>query len=66
MSLKPPPVGLALPMSDVPLQRSLADDRGHVVPARVQTFGMILFLITLTMLFGSTMLLYVILRLRAV
>lgn len=52
-------------MSDVPLHHPLADDRGHVVSARVQTFGMILFLITLTMLFGSTMLLYVILRLRA-
>ena len=52
-------------MSELPLQQPLADDRGHVVPARVQTFGMILFLITLTMLFGSTMLLYVVLRLRA-
>jgi heme/copper-type cytochrome/quinol oxidase subunit 3 len=52
-------------MSDVPLQHRLADDRGHAVPVRVQTFGMVLFLVTLTMLFGSTMLLYVILRLRA-
>lgn len=37
----------------------------HVVPSRVQTFGLILFLMTLSMLFGATMLLFVILRYRA-
>src|SRR5687767_5674263 len=52
-------------MSDLPLQDRLADERGHDVPVRVQTFGMILFLVTLTILFGATMLLYVILRVRA-
>lgn len=37
----------------------------HIVPPRVQTFGMVLFLLTLTMLFGATMLLFIVLRLRA-
>lgn len=39
--------------------------REHIVPARVQTFGMIVFLLTLTMLFGATMLLFVVLRTKA-
>src|SRR5688572_29127375 len=48
-----------------PLALASGEERVHVVPARVHTFGMILFLVTLTMLFGATMLLYVILRYRA-
>ncbi len=36
-----------------------------MIPARAQTFGMIIFLVTLSILFASTMLLYVLLRLMA-
>ena len=52
------------------LSRSLDNGRPgylqrHHVPPRVQTFGMVLFLLTLTMLFCATMLLFVVLRHRA-
>ena len=39
-----------------------ANDRSHIVPARVQTVGMWLFLLGLALLFASGMLIYAILR----
>lgn len=41
------------------------DDRGHIVPARVQTFGMWVFLLGLAIIFSASMFLYVVLRIRA-
>ena len=46
-----------------PARAARRPQRDHVVPARAQTFGMWLFLITLTMLFASGMVGYVFIRL---
>ena len=45
-------------------RRRFNDDREHMVPAKVQTFGLWLFLIGLSILFGSAMLVYVLIRAR--
>ena len=45
-------------------RRIFNDDRVHVVPARVQTFGMRVLLVTLSILFASGMIGYIFIRLR--
>ena len=63
----PQPADPGIPVSRAPARpRTLfsPDDHDHVVPARVQAFGMWLFLTTLTILFASGMIAYVFIRLR--
>ncbi len=50
---------------DADRRRLYNDDRDHVVPAKTHAFGMWVFLLGLAILFSATMLLYVLLRLRA-